>query len=274
MTVRCLVVRNRAETGPWDRVAVHVTRIGLTPVKGGRHAERASVDLTLDGPVGDRVFCLVDPERGRVLRTVENPSMMRTSATWVDGVLTSRLPARTVQGTPAPTGRTLKVDYWGRVASLEVVDGPWAAAYSEHVGHDILLARPSHPGEVVYGASVTLVTTSSLAELARRTGCEVDGAQFRATFTVDTADAPAHVEDSWVGRRLRLGAAEVEVRGVVPRCAVIDLDPDTGERRSPALKTLGGYRRLHGEVVFGVDAVVTRPDEVRCGDRVDIVGRS
>ena len=253
---------------------MHVTRIGLTPVKGGRHAEQASVDLTLDGPVGDRVFCLVDPERGRVLRTVENPSMMRTSATWAGGVLTSRLPGRTVEGVPAPTGRTLKVDYWGRVAALEVVDGPWAEAYSEHVGHDVLLARASHPGEVVYGASVTLVTTSSLAELARRTGGDVDGAQFRATFTVDTGEAPAHVEDSWVGRRLHLGAAEVEVRGVVPRCAVIDLDPDTGERRSPALKALGGYRHLHGEVVFGVDAVVTQPGQVRPGDRVDIVGRS
>ena len=52
---------------------MHVTRIGLTPVKGGRHAEQASVDLTLDGPIGDRVFCLVDTERGRVHRTVENP---------------------------------------------------------------------------------------------------------------------------------------------------------------------------------------------------------
>jgi len=141
-------------------------------------------------------------------------------------------------------------------------------------GRAVLLARASHPGEVVYGASVTLVTTSSLAELARRTGGDLDGAQFRATFTVDTGEAPAHVEDTWVGRRLHLGAAEVEVRGVVPRCAVIDLDPDTGERRSPALKTLGGYRHLHGEVAFGVDAVVTQPGQVRAGDRVDIVGRS
>jgi MOSC domain-containing protein len=255
-------------------VPVHVTRIGLTPVKGGRHAEQASVDLALDGPVGDRVFCLVDLERGRVLRTVENPSMMLTSATWAGGVLTSRLPGRTVEGVPAPTGRTLEVDYWGRIAALEVMDGPWAEAYSEHVGHAVLLARASRPGEVVYGASVTLATTSSLAELARRTGGVVDAAQFRATFTVDTGAAPAHVEDSWVGRRLHLGAAEVEVRGVVPRCAVIDLDPDTGERRSPALKTLGGYRHLHGEVVFGVDAVVTQPGRVRSGDRVDIVGRS
>ena len=253
---------------------MHVTRIGLTPVKGGRHAEQASVDLTLDGPVGDRVFCLVDPQRGRVLRTVENPSLMRTSATWAEGVLTSRLPGRTVGGVPAPTGRTLEVDYWGRVAALAVVDGPWAEAYSAHVGHDVLLARASHPGEVVYGACVSLVTTSSLAALAGRTGGAVDGAQFRATFTVDTGEAPAHVEDSWAGRRLHLGTAEIEVRGAVPRCAVIDLDPDTGEPRSPALKALGGYRHVHGEVVFGVDAVVTQPGQVRSGDRVDIVGRS
>lgn len=253
---------------------MHVTRIGLTPVKGGRHAEQASVDLAPDGPVGDRVFCLVDPARERVLRTVENPTLVQTSATWVDGVLSAVLPVRTVEAGPAPTGRMLKVDYWGRVAALEVVEGPWAEAYGEHLGYDVVLARASHPGEVVYGASVTLVTTSSLAELAARTGREVDAAQFRATFTVDTGDAPPHVEDSWAGQRLRVGDAEVEVRGVVPRCAVVDLDPETGERRSPVLRALGDYRHLHGEVVFGVDAVVTQPGQVRPGVPVDIVGRS
>lgn len=253
---------------------MHVTRIGLTPVKGGRHADQASVDLAPDGPVGDRVFCLVDPARDRVLRTVENPSLLRTSATWADGVLRTTLPGRTVEGVPAPTGRTLKVDYWGRVAALEVVEGPWAEAYSEHLGYDVVLARATHPGEVVYGASVTLVTTSSLAELAARTGGAVDAAQFRATLTVDTGDAAAHVEDSWAGERLRIGDAEVEVRGVVPRCAVVDLDPDTGERRSPVLKALGVYRHLHGEVVFGVDAVVTQPGRVGPGASVDPVGRS
>ena len=174
---------------------------------------------------------------------------------------------------PAPTGETLKVDYWGRVAALEVVDGPWAEAYSEHVGHDVLLARASHPGEVVYGASVTLVTTSSLAGSRRRTGGDVDGAQFRATFTVDTGEAPAHVEDDWVGRRLRLGAAEVEVRGVVPRCAVVDLDPDVRGTSKPRPEgTSGAIVSLHGEVVFGVDAVVTQPGRVDVGDRVESRG--
>ena len=251
---------------------MRISRIGLTPVKGGRHRDHPYVQLALDGPVGDRVFCLVDRARARVLRTVENPTLLQTSATWDDGVLTSTLPRGTVEGVPAPTGETLKVDYWGRTAALDVVDGPWASAYAEHLGPDggdLVLARSCRPGEVVYGASVTLVTTSSLDLLAERSGGPVDGAQFRATFTVDTAGQPAHVEDDWAGTRLRLGDAEVEVRGVVPRCAVVDLDPDDGRRRSDVLKALGGYRQARGEVVFGVDAIVTRPGRVEVYARVE-----
>ncbi|CAN5584829.1 hypothetical protein BH10ACT10_BH10ACT10_18400 [soil metagenome] len=98
---------------------MHITRIGLTPVKGGRHTERPSVDLTADGPAGDRVFCLVDRERGRVLRTMENPTLLQTvSRRADDGVLAVTLPAGAVQGVPEPTGETLEVDYWGRVAAL------------------------------------------------------------------------------------------------------------------------------------------------------------
>jgi uncharacterized protein YcbX len=248
---------------------VHLTRIGLTPVKGGRHRPLASVDLGPDGPVGDRVFCLVDRSRGRVLRTVEHPTLLRTTATWRDGRLRVTLPSGTVEDVPRPTGQRLKVDYWGRLAALDVVDGPWATAYSDHLGRDVVLARAAHPGEVVYGASVSLVTTSSLELLAERSGGPVDGAQFRATFTVDTTGEPAHVEDHWVGRLLRLGDAEVRVRGGLPRCAVVDLDPAMGESRGRVLRTLGGYRRREGEVVFGVDAVVTTPGRVDVEARVE-----
>ena len=251
---------------------MRIARIGLTPVKGCRHVELPAVDLTPAGPVGDRVFCLVDRTRGRVLRTVEHPRLVATRADWDGSVLTTTLPARTVEGVPSPTGETLKVDYWGRVAALDVVDGPWAAAYAEHLGvpaDDLVLARSRHPGEVVYGAPVSLVTTSSLGLLEQRVGGPVDSAQFRATFTVDTGEAPAHVEDDWVGRRLRVGAAEVEVRSVLPRCAVLDLDPETGTRRQRVLAALAGYRQHATEVGFGVDAVVTDPGRVQLGDRVE-----
>lgn len=247
---------------------MHVSRLGLTPLKGTRHVDLEHVDLTLDGPVGDRVFCLVDRARGRVLRTVENPSLMRTEAAWNGGVLTTRLPGGTVEDVPTATGEKLEVDYWGRVAALEVVTGPWASAYSDFLGHDVVLARSSRPGEIVYGGAVSLVTSSSLDRVARDVG-PVDSAQFRATFTLDTAGQEPFVEDGWVGRTLQVGEATVEVRSVLPRCAVVDLDPATGGRSADVLKSLAGYRRALGEIMFGVDAVVTRPGRVEVGATVE-----
>ena len=249
--------------------AVHVSRIGFTSLKGARHLGRPFVDLTRDGPVGDRVFCLVDLARGRVLRTVENPTLMQTRVVWDAGVLTVTLPGATVAGVPGPAEQARTLDYWGRGVALEIIDGPWAAAYSTHLGYDVVLAR-STGGNIVYGASVSLITTGSLDELSRRVGTRVLDSQLRATFTVHT-EVP-HREDAWIGRRLTLGETEVEVRGAIPRCHVIDLDPDTGLRRTRAMRTLADYRRQGNEVVFGVDAVVTKPGRVHVGDAVEPIG--
>jgi len=248
---------------------MRIDRIGFTVLKGTRHVSRDVAHLASGGPVGDRLFCLVDPARERVLRTVENQSLVRSEARWADGVLSVDLPACTVAGAPEPSGEVLSVDYWGRSAAVEVLDGPWARAFSEHLGREVVLGRASSPGEVVYGASVTLVSTASMRLLARHLGREVDSARFRSTFLVDAGDEP-HVEDTWVGRELRLGEATVRVRGTVPRCAVVDVDPETGRRETPVLRVLGGYRRGEREVHFGVDATVVAPGAVRAGDRVEL----
>ncbi len=248
---------------------MHVSRIGLTPLKGTRHADRPSVELQDGGPVGDRVFCLVDRSRRRVVRTVENPTLVSTQARFEEGVLSTILPAGTVEDVPAPRGEVLEVDYWGRTVPLEVLDGPWARAYSDFLGFDVLLTRAPRPGDVVYGNPVSLVTTSALEHLGAELGCRVDQAQLRATFTVASEEEPADLEDAWVGRRLRVGAAEVTVQDAIPRCAVVDLDPVTGRRQARVLRAMAGYRRVHGEILFGVDATVTRPGRVVVGDTVE-----
>ena len=258
---------------------MRVTRIGYTPLKGARHVEHQWVELWPRGPVGDRVLCLVDPARDRVLRTVENPTMLRVLATVVAGRLGVTLEDRRVDGVPEPTGDVRKVDYWGRVAEVELLDGPWARPLSEHVGYDVALARPAHPGEVVYGGSVSLVTTSSLHRLSARVGGPVEEARFRPTFVVDTGSEPPGVEEHWVGRDLTIGDAVIRVRGAIPRCAVVDLDPVSGGKDLPVLRTLAGYGRGEGAVPpvrepeFGVDADVVRPGRVALHDPV-AVGRT
>ncbi len=247
-----------------------VRRIGFTPLKGARHAEHASAQLDAGGPVGDRAFCLVDPARGRVLRTVENPTMLQARAALAGGGLRVELPAGVVDGIPAPTGEVLAADYWGREAKLELLDGPWSEALSAHLEYDVRLARVTRPGEVVYGGSVTLVTTGSMARLDQWLGLAAAAERFRATFLVDTGDLAAHTEDAWVGHELALGEAVVRVRGTVPRCAVVDLNPQTGARDVPVLKALAGYRLSGGDVHFGVDAEVVVPGRVAVGAPVTL----
>jgi len=250
---------------------VLIERIGFTPLKGGRHMTHDLADLAMAGPVGDRVFCLVDRWRGRVLRTVDNPALMRACARWEGGFLSVDLKGDTLVGVPSPTGEVLKVDYWGRTVAVQGCAGPWAEAYSEHLGFDVVLCRSVTAGEVVYSASVTVVTTASIRLLSERLGREVENRRFRSTFLIDAGDAPAHVEDSWVGRNLRVGEATVQVRGVVPRCAVVDLDPVTGRKDAPVLRVLAGYRQSQAVVNFGVDAVVTEAGRVGTGDQVKLV---
>lgn len=62
------------------------------------------------------------------------------------------------------------------------------------------------------------------------------------------------------------------MRSAIPRCDVIDLDPDTGIRRTDAMRALADSRRQGNEVVFGVDAVVTKPGRVYVGDGVQPFG--
>ncbi|MDQ6642565.1 MAG: MOSC domain-containing protein [Actinomycetota bacterium] len=247
---------------------MHVSRIGFTPLKGTRHTAVGVATLELSGPVGDRVFCLVDPERRRVLRTVENPSLLQVRSVWDGHTLGIEFPdGSSVLGTPyaAPQGE-LKADYWGRTATVVVQDGFDIGALSQHLGQPVELARAA-PSEVVYGGSVSIVTTSELQELAVRAGDSRLGrqdARFRATVTLDTGSDDAEVFHA--GTRINLGRATVEVRGPIPRCAVVDLDPVTGQQTAPVLRTVAGYRRGPREVYFGVDARVVVPGAIRQGD--------
>lgn len=244
-------------------LAVLVSRLGLTPLKGARHESLPALELRRTGPALDRALCLVDPDAPggpRVLRTVENPRLPALRASYDAGVLSLDFPdGSRVSGPLTDAGRELRSDYWGREAVLEVQDGPHAAAVEEWLGRRVVLAR-ARSGDVVYGAPVTVVTTGDLRAL----GLEGQDARFRSTITLDTERAA----DSFTpGQRLSVGGAVIQVRGAVPRCAVVDLDPETGRRDA---RVLAALPVVAGEPTFGLDAHVVVPGRVALGDRAGI----
>lgn len=270
---------------------MHVVALGLSPLKGGTRHHPAAVELDHHGPVGDRRFCCVDPVARRVLRTVENPALLRLRVDVEPGSGGSEVLAVDVPGVgriaaPVLHDGPLQAEYWGRRPRLTVLTGPWAEALSGYLGRRVVLAEAA-PRGVVYAGGVTVVTTSSLRELARRAGTGAgdaavptsvpsdaavlrDAERWRANLVLDSGDAPPFVEDGWVGRRLRVGGVVLDVRAGVPRCAVVRLVPGSGAReRWDPLALLAPDRVRGREVHFGVDCEVLTPGTVAVGDRVD-----
>ncbi|MBM9468778.1 MOSC domain-containing protein [Nakamurella leprariae] len=236
-----------------------VVSVGFAPVKGTRHLPQPSAEFDTDGPIGDRAYCLVDVERREVLKTIRNPTLIAVVARETDNGLEVVLPSgESAVGVPSPTGDQVTCEYWGRPVPLKLTDGPHADLFSRYLGRAVRFARAPRGG-VVFGDQVTVVTTASLRDLGSRVDVPdlvAEAGRFRATFVVET-DEP-YAEESWLGREMTVGSVRLRISIPIPRCGVIDLDPNTGERHGRLLKTLAGYRPVNraGEPMFGVYARV------------------
>jgi uncharacterized protein YcbX len=152
--------------------------------------------------------------------------------------------------------------------------GPWSAALSELAGEPLRLVEPSTPA-VDRGRSgaASLVATTSLGALGARLGVDaVDGRRFRMNFGVEGLEA--HEEDTWIGRRVRVGDAVVIPHGNVGRCVVTTQNPDTAVSDLDTLKGLAAYRReveTTEPLPFGVHAAVVQAGRVRVGDLVSLL---
>lgn len=114
---------------------------------------------------------------------------------------------------------------------------------------------------------VSLFSLQSAATLGAEIGRAVDVRRFRANLVLDLEGAEGFAEDGWVGRTVRIGeTAVLHVVGRDPRCAMITLDPDTGERDFDVLKTV----TANHEGRAGIYAAAIAEGVVRPGDAVTL----
>jgi uncharacterized protein YcbX len=250
-----------------------VAWISISPVKGLALRQLEECELTEAGVAGDRAFFLVD-EHGRLVNSKGLGALQQLVPRFDEetDALELRFPDGTnVAGQVALDG-SLEAQFWGIAVPVRVVDGPWSEAISGFAGRDLRLVRSHGPAtDRLRSGAATLLGTGSLRALARAAGSdEVDGRRFRMNFGIDGLEE--HEEDSWLGRRVRLGDAVVVPQGNVGRCAVTTQNPDTGEPDLDTLKALAGYRReleSTEPLPFGVHAAVASAGRVRVGDPVE-----
>lgn len=114
--------------------------------------------------------------------------------------------------------------------------------------------------------SISLINLASHAEVAARIGREISPLRWRGNLHIDGLSP--WEERGWIGKRLRIGDAELEVRENITRCLATAASPRTGERDAD---TLGALQSGWGHRQFGVYAVVTKAGDIAQGDRLEVL---
>lgn len=264
-----------------------ISRLSTTPVKGTALHSPRTVTVAANGVLDNRRFYLVDAQR-RLLNGKQHGPLVRVTAEFdpVAVLLRVQCPDRApVEGRTTELGDAVHTDFYGRTVDGHLVEGPWSAVLTDFVGQEVNLVAVDRPGDAVDVHPVTLISTATLDHLRRVTpnGNGLDYRRFRMLVEVDGCDV--HEEDTWAGRRLRVGGATLRVVGPVPRCVVTNESPDTGEVDFNTLKAIVRYRGElatdlttpvahlpdNGAVILGVYATVEQPGVVAVGDAVELV---
>jgi len=115
---------------------------------------------------------------------------------------------------------------------------------------------------------VSIFSLQSARQLAEETGTSLDKRRFRANVYVDLTSAQGFGENEFVGRSLRIGPkVVVTILERDPRCVMITLDPDTGEKTPAILKKVA---QAH-EGMAGVYGAVMVEGMLHKGDSVELL---
>jgi uncharacterized protein YcbX len=208
------------------------------PAKGFGGERPDSIALTPHGVAGDRIRML--RSNGKKVAALGVPRLLLWRAT--------------SSGTRDPAGREWSWEDPGLPAALgEDLRRP--IAIEDHPD-----GRPDVPGTVL------VTVEASRVAMEDALGAQLDIRRFRPNLHLALA-VPAWAEEEWVGRRLRVGGAELVGDHLCDRCAVITRDPDTSEKWGEVLRWVNDRR----DSFFGVRCRVTKPGTVRAGDPVSVV---
>jgi uncharacterized protein YcbX len=252
-----------------------IARFSIAPVKSTALHHPREIRLERYGAVGDRSFYLIDADGGLFgggklgrlvkIRADVDELAKRLRLEFPDGTV--------VEGSTDARADAVTTDFWGRRTSGAVVPGPWAEALSEYAGRPLRLVRPDRPGDARDELPVSLLSLASAEKLAADAGSDRARDSRRFRMLVELGDCEPYEEDTWEGRRLRLGDAVVKVMGPIPRCVVTTQGPETGEKDFPTLSAIARHRGRgrNGTLDFGVYGTILEPGVARVGEPAELV---
>ena len=114
--------------------------------------------------------------------------------------------------------------------------------------------------------SISLINMASHRAFGQRLGLDLSPLRWRGNLLIDGLAPWEDLE--WIGKRLRIGEAELRVRERIGRCLATAANPQTGIRDVDTLKAL---RDGCGHTDFGLYAEVVVSGDIKVGDTAEVL---
>jgi uncharacterized protein len=256
-----------------------LTRIARFPVKGLSPQPLEAAELSKDQPIpGDRRFALAhgasafDPanprweKKAHFLNWARNPQVAALHCVF------------DVTGTKITVADLDPETSLGQIDNADLTTQEGRAALETLVlermderdtrGKVSVVEAPNAWFSDVPDPFISIQNVASLQDLGRRSGKGdmLDWRRLRANLLVE--GFPALAERDWVGKRLRIGTAMLQVEEAIGRCVATHINPDTAERDLPVLDIL---QNSYGNTDCGIYARVVEPGLIRLGQSVELL---
>jgi len=280
-----------------------VTSLFRYPVKSMAGEPLGKINIGPKGVPGDRAWAVRDEERGGIRGAKRFATLMACAARYQEEPAeTGSSPAEIV----LPSGQKLMTTDDGAAAALsDTLGSPvtlWPLLPADALDHykrgaglsddletelrrvfartpdeplpDLSVFPPelieyeSPPGTYFDALPLLLATQQSLDTLsAAAPKSRFDVRRFRPNIFLDAAGDAKFPEQDWVGKRARLGSAELKIELGCPRCVMTTHPFDDLPKDPTIMRTF--VKEAGGDL--GVYASVMKPGTVSVGDRIEIL---
>lgn len=128
------------------------------------------------------------------------------------------------------------------------------------------LVRGTQPMTDTSFQSISIINLASHREVEKNLDQSLSPTRWRGNILIDGWEPWA--EKEMIGKRIRVGDAELEIREEITRCMATTVNTETGERDAD---TLGALKNGFGHQEMGVYAVVTKSGRIYQEDKVEVV---
>lgn len=257
---------------------MHLSSLHVYPLKSARGISLDQVELDDFGPVLDRRWMLINPDRIVVTRR-EAHRMALIDVELVGQALKLEAPGMAALeiGQGGEDSPRIEVEIWDDRCIARDLGDHASHWFSEFLGQPVRLVfmpvdtfRGVDPGYVAESRRVSfadgfpllLIGEGSLTELNRRLPAPVPMNRFRPNLVL--AGSEPFAEDDW--STVTIGSVVFDVVKPCARCVATTIDHETAEAGREPLRTLATFRKREHGVYFGQNLLHHAPGRIRVGD--------